>query len=100
MPQFDCSVKFNEHRQHFEYGDELPVRAVVGVDLAVDATEARRAGAGVAVDTIGAVGAVPAGVTLTLVYVLLASAAAKPRQTGAREAVDAVAAQTTITAGI
>lgn len=79
MPQSDYSVKFNKHRQHFDYDDELPVCAVVGVDLTVDATEARRAGAGVAVDTIGAVGTVLAGVTLTLVYVLLASATAKPR---------------------
>lgn len=79
---------------------ELPVGAVVSVDLTVYATEARRAGASVAVDTIGAVGTIPTGITLTLIYVLLTSAATKPRQTGASETVDAITAQTTITAGI
>lgn len=79
---------------------ELPVSAVVCVDLTVDTAEARWAGAGVAVHTIGAVGPVPARVALALIYVLLASATTKPRRTGACETVDAIAAQATITAGI
>lgn len=79
---------------------QLPVSAVVGVDLAVDATEAKRAGAGVAVDTVGTVGPVLAGITLTLVYVLFTSATAEPRRTSARKTVDAIEAQTTVTAGI
>lgn len=78
----------------------LPVGAVVGVDLAVYATEAQRAGAGVAVDTVGAVGPVLAGITLTLIYVLFASAATKPGRTGAGIRVDAIMAQTTITTRI
>lgn len=83
----------------FDQG-ELPVGAVVGVDLAVDAAEARRAGAGVAVDAVGAVGPVPAGVAVALIDVLLTPAAAEAGQAGARETVDAVPAQTTVTAGI
>lgn len=79
---------------------ELPVGAVVGVDLTVDAAEARPAGAGVAVHAVSAVCPVPTGVTLTLVYVLLTSAATKPGQTGAGERVDTVAAQTSVTAGV
>lgn len=79
---------------------ELPVSAVVCVDLTVDTAEARWAGAGVAVHTIGAVGPVPARVALALIYVLLASATTKPGRTGACETVDAIAAQATITAGI
>lgn len=78
----------------------LPVSAVVGVDLAVYATEAKRAGAGVAVDTVGTVGPILAGITLTLVYVLFTSATPKPRWTGAGKTVDAIVAQTTVTAGI
>ena len=78
----------------------VPVSAVVGVHLTVDATEAGRTGAGVAVDTIRAVGSISAGVALALVYVLLTSAATEPRQTGTCESVDAIAAQTTVTAGI
>lgn len=78
----------------------LPVGAVVGVDLAVYATEAQRTGAGVAVDTVGAVGPVLAGITLTLIYVLFASAAPKPGRTGAGIRVDAIMAQTTITTWI
>lgn len=78
----------------------LPVRAVVGVDLAVYATEAQRTGAGVAVDTVGAVRPVLAGITLTLIYVLFASAATKPGRTGAGIRVDAIMAQTTITTWI
>lgn len=77
-----------------------PVGAVVGVDLAVYAAEAERAGAGVAVHTVGAVGPVLAGIALTLVDVLFASATPKPRRAGAGETVDAVVAQTTITAGV
>lgn len=79
---------------------QLPVSAVVGVDLTVDAAEAGRAGAGVAVDTICAVGPVFTGVAFTLVYVLLTSIATEPRRAGTREAVDAIVTQTTITAGI
>lgn len=90
----------SKYRQCIFFQGELPVCAVVGVDLTVDATEARRTGAGVAVHTIRAVGSVSAGVALALVYVLLASAATKPRQTGTRETVDAVVAQATVTAGI
>lgn len=82
------------------YPGELPVRAVVGVDLTVDAAETGRAGARVAVHTIRAVGPVSAGVALTLINVLLTPAASKPRQTGAGETVDAIPAQTAITAGI
>lgn len=78
----------------------LPVGAVVGVDLAVDAAEARRAGAGVAVYEVGAVGAVLARVALALVDVLLAPRTPEARQTRAGEAVDAVAAQTAVAARI
>lgn len=78
----------------------LPVGAVVGVDLAVDAAEARWAGAGVAVHEVGAVGTVLARVTLALVDVLLAPRAPEARQTRAGETVDAVAAKTAIAARI
>lgn len=50
----------------------VPLRAVRGVVLTVDPTESGRAGAGVAVNAVCAVGSVPAGVALTLVDVLLA----------------------------
>lgn len=79
---------------------ELPVSAVVGVDLTVDAAKARWAGAGVAVYKIGAVGAILARIAFTLVDVLLTSSTTKARQTRARESVDAITAQTAITAWI
>lgn len=78
----------------------VPVSAVVGVDLTVDAAKARWAGAGVAVYKIGAVGAILARIAFTLVDVLLTSSTTKARQTRARESVDAIAAQTAITARI
>lgn len=78
----------------------LPVSAVVSVELAVYATEAKWAGAGIAVDTVGTVGPILAGIALTLVYVLFTSATTKPRRTGAGKSVDAIMAQTTVTAGI
>lgn len=89
---------FSKRAKSFQ--NELPVSAVISVDLTVDATKARRAGASVAVDTVGAVGSVLAGVTLTFVDVLLTTAATKPWQTGACESVDAIVAQSSITAGI
>ena len=49
-----------------------PLRAVGRVVLAVDAAEARGAGAGVAVHTVGAVGAVAAGAAGTLIQLVLA----------------------------
>lgn len=79
---------------------ELPVSAVIGVDLTVDAAESGRAGAGVAVNKIGAVGTVLARVTLTLVDVLLTPRTPKSWQTCARETVDAVTAQTAVAAWI
>lgn len=79
---------------------ELPVGAVVGVDLTVDAAESGRAGAGVAVNKIGAVGTVLARVTLALVDVLLTPRTPEARQTRARETVDAVTAQTAVAARI
>lgn len=79
---------------------ELPVGAVVGIDLTVDAAESGRAGAGVAVNKIGAVGTVLARVTLALIDVLLTPRTPEARETRARETVDAVTAETTVTARI
>lgn len=50
----------------------VPLCAVRSVVFTVDPTESGRAGAGVAVNTVRAVGSVPTGVALTLVDVLLA----------------------------
>lgn len=75
---------------------ELPVGAVVGVDLTVDAAESRRTGAGVAVNKIGAVGTILARVTLALIDVLLTPRTPEARQTRARETIDAVTAQTAV----
>lgn len=80
--------------------NQLPVGAVVRVDFTVDATEARRAGASVAVHTVRTVGPVLTGVTFTLVYVLLTSVATKPRRAGTRKTVDVIATQTAVTAWI
>lgn len=74
----------------------LPVGAVVGVDLTVDAAESGRAGAGVAVNKVGAVGTVLARVTLALIDVLLTPRTPEARQTRARETIDAVTAQTAV----
>ena len=81
-------------------GVSIPLGAVIGVDLTVDAAEPRGAGAGVAVDTVGAVGPVLTGVALALVDVLLAATPAEPRQARAHEAVHAVPAQAAVTAGV
>ena len=81
-------------------GVSIPLSAVIGVDLTVDAAEARGAGAGVAVDTVCAVGPVLAGVALALVDVLLAAPPAKAQQACAHKAVHAVPAQASVTAGV
>lgn len=66
----------------------------------MDATEAGRAGTGVAVDTVGAVGSVLARVALTLVNVLLALCAPKAGQAGAQEAVHLVLTEASVAAGV
>lgn len=66
----------------------------------MDATEAGRAGTGVAVDTVGAVGSVLARVALTLVDVLLALCAPEAGQAGAQEAVHLVLTEASVAAGV
>ena len=64
------------------------------------AAEARRAGAGVAVDAVGAVGAVLARVALALVDVLLALGAPEAWRAGAHEAVHLVLTETPVAARV
>lgn len=78
----------------------VPLRAVRRVVLAVDAAEARGAGAGVAVDAVGAVGTILAGVAGTLIDVLLALGPTETSQALAEERADAVGAGATIVAWI
>lgn len=78
----------------------VPLCAVRSVILTVDATEAWRAGAGVAVDTVGAVGSVLTRVALTLVDVLLALCSSKTGQAGAQEAVHLVLTEASVAAGV
>lgn len=78
----------------------VPLGAVRSVIFTVDSTEARRAGTGVAVDTVGAVGSVPTGVALALVDVLLALCAPKAGQAGTPEAVLLVLAEASVAAGV
>lgn len=78
----------------------LPLSAVGGVVLAVDAAEARGAAAGVAVHEVCAVGPVFAGVAVALVDVLLTYRPTEPWQAGAHKAADAIGAGSVITAGV
>lgn len=73
-----------------------PLCAVWDVGLTVDARVARFAGAGVAVDVVGAGSSVPAGGALALVHLHCAARAREARQTAALEAVDAVCARASI----
>lgn len=78
----------------------VPLSAVGCVVLTVDAAEAGGAGAGVAVDTVGAVGPVLAGVAGTLIDVLLTLEPAEAGQALAEERPDAIRAGATIVARI
>lgn len=78
----------------------LPLSAVGSVIFTVDSAEAGRAGTGVAVDAIGAVGPVLTWVTLTLIDVLLALGAPEPGQAGAQEAVHLVLTEASVAAGV
>lgn len=78
----------------------VPLGAVGGVVFTVNPAEAGRAGARVAVDKVSAVGAVLAGVALTLVDVLLALEAPEARQAGAQEAINLIHAAASVTAGV
>lgn len=78
----------------------LPLCAVGRVVLAVDAAEARGAGAGVAVHAVGAVGSVVAGVAGALVDVLLAESPPEARQAVAESCVNAVRAGATVVARV
>lgn len=66
----------------------------------MNSAEAGRAGAGVAVDTVGAVGSVLARVALALVDVLLALCAPKAGQAGTQEAVYLVLTEASVAAGV
>ena len=78
----------------------LPLGAVGRVVLTVDATEARGAGAGVAVDAVGAVGVVLAGVAVARGDVLLAPRPSEAGKAAAREGVHLVLAETPVAAGV
>lgn len=78
----------------------VPLSAVGSVVFTVDSTEAGRAGAGVAVDTVGAVGSVLARVALTLIDVLLALCAPEAGQAGAQEAVHLVPTEASVAARV
>lgn len=78
----------------------VPLSAVRSVVFTVDPTEARRAGTGVAVDAVSAVGSVLAWVALALVDVLLALCAPEAGQAGAQKAVHLVLTEASIAAGI
>lgn len=77
-----------------------PLRAVGRVVLAVDAAEARGAGAGVAVHAVGTVGAIAAGIAGTLVDVLLAEGALEAGQAIAEGRVDAICAGAPVVAWV
>jgi len=66
----------------------------------VDAAEAGGAGAGVAVDAVGAVGTILAGVAGALVDVLLALGPTETSQALAEECADAIRAGATVVARI
>lgn len=78
----------------------VPLGAVGSVIFTVDSTEAGRAGTGVAVDTVSAVGSVPTRVALTLVDVLLALCAPKAGEAGTQEAVHLVLTEASVAAGV
>lgn len=78
----------------------VPLSAVWSVIFTVDSTEAGRAGTGVAVDTVGAVGPVLTRVALTLVDVLLAHCAPKAGQAGTQEAVHLVLTEASVAARV
>lgn len=78
----------------------VPLSAVGSVIFTVDSTEAQRAGTGVAVDTVCAVGSVLAWVALTLVDVFLALCAPKAGLAGTKEAVHLISTEATIAAGV
>lgn len=63
-------------------------------------TEARWAGAGVAVDAVSAVGSVLTRVALTLINVFFTLCSPKPRQTSAEEAVHLVLTDASVAAGV
>lgn len=66
----------------------------------MDSTKAGRAGTGVAVDAVGAVGPVLTRVALTLVDVLFALCAPKAGQAGAQEAIHLIFAEASVAAGV
>lgn len=78
----------------------VPLGAVRCVIFTVDSTEAGRAGTGVAVDTVGAVGPILTWIALTLVDVLFALCAPKTGQAGAQEAVHLVFTEASVAAGV
>lgn len=78
----------------------VPLSAVGSVIFTVDSTEAWRAGAGVAVDTVGAIGSVLTRVALTLVDVLLACCSPEAEQAGTQETVHLVLAVASVAAGV
>lgn len=82
------------------WGSALPLCAVRCVIFTVDPTEARRAGAGVAVHAVGAVGSIPARIALAFVDVFLALQSPEPRQAGTQEAVDLVLTKASVAAGV
>lgn len=78
----------------------VPLSAVGSVIFTMDSTEARRAGTGVAVDTVGAVGSVLTWVALTLIDVFLTLRSPEAGQAAAQEATHLVFAETSVAAGI
>lgn len=78
----------------------VPLGAVRGVVLAVDAAEAGGTRAGVAVDAVGAVGTVLAGVAGALVDVLLTLGPTETSQALAEERADAIGAGATVAARV
>lgn len=78
----------------------IPLSTVGCVIFTVDSTEASRAGTGVTVDTVGAVGSVLAGVALTLVDVFLTVCTPKSRKASTQEAVHFVHTGTSVAAGV
>lgn len=78
----------------------VPLSAVRSVIFTMDSAEASRAGTGVAVDAVGAVGSVLTRVALALVDVFLALRSPEAGQAGAQEAVHLVFAETSVAAGI
>lgn len=66
----------------------------------MDPTEARRAGAGVAVHAVCAVGSIPARIALAFVDVFLALQSPESGQAGTQEAVDLVLTKASVAAGV